>query len=101
LVIFVLGDWVSILIKLGGLTTLRRVTCCYLLGRSDNSRTGLLKVQVICEEVALFSVNNRLDNFFSVISEFRQDLNNNVHNDGAKTWEPQKDFINDLTGKGL
>jgi hypothetical protein len=67
--VILLGGGVSILIKLGGIATLRLLSL--LFGSSDNTGTGLFEVQVICEEVALLGVNNRLDNLTSVISELR------------------------------
>ena len=88
----ILGDRIAILVKLWRLLATLHVV---LLRLSDDARACFLKVNVVCKEVALFRIDNRLNYLLGVLSQFLQYLHNNVHDDWSQRWEPQKDSVDD------
>ena len=60
----VLGDRIAILVKLWRLLPTLHIV---LLRLRDDTRACFFKVDVVRKEIALFRIDNRLDNFLSVL----------------------------------
>jgi len=58
--------------------------------------SSLLKVNVVGEMVVQLRVNDSLNEGPGVLSEFLQNLNDYVLNDGSQRGESQEDFVDDI-----
>ena len=89
------GKGPSIGVELGWLVRL------LLVLRWHDAAAVLLVVSVVCEEVVLLGVDDGLNDFAGVVALTAQNVDDNIHNDGAHGREAHEDTVDNSSGQLL